>query len=78
MQNDSVVLCEFQFACDKKWKELDEIADQPNVRFCDECLKPVFHCSDYSELRQHVSEGHCVAVMPDNKLEIVGFVTMIE
>lgn len=56
------ILCRFRFLCDRYWDDLAAIADQPDVRYCDGCAKPVFRCSDYDDLAGHVAQRHCVAV----------------
>lgn len=61
MQNTSII-CKFKFLCDKQWGDLNEIADQPNVRYCGGCQKSVFLCRNYDSLEKHIAALHCVAV----------------
>ena len=55
------VLCLFKFRCDKAWKELDEVANQPSVRYCTGCCRAVFLCRTYEEVAHHTAMEHCIA-----------------
>ena len=72
MDEHTSVLCTFRFLCDKQWGDLNEISDTPNVRFCSECAKAVFLCVGYDELREHISESHCVAIQRDDGFYLIG------
>lgn len=51
----------FKPPCPQRWEQL-RVLDQPDVRFCDACQKPVFHCGTLAEARAHKIRGECVAV----------------
>ena len=56
------ILCTFRFQCDRRWEDLAMIAGKPDVRYCDGCEKPVFHCTTYDQLADHIAASHCVAI----------------
>ena len=56
------ILCTFRFQCDRRWEDLAMIAGKPDVRYCDGCEKPVFHCTTYDQLADHLAASHCVAI----------------
>lgn len=68
------IICEFHFQCDKQWRDLSEILGEDGVRYCRDCTKPVFYCSTYEELAEHVAQSHCVAIGDDPMLVTVGFI----
>jgi uncharacterized protein (TIGR02996 family) len=51
----------FAFKCPKKWEALRG-TDDPAVRHCDACDKPVYYCRDLMEAYGHARRGACVAV----------------
>jgi uncharacterized protein (TIGR02996 family) len=51
----------FSFECPKWWDTL-AATDDPAVRSCDACQKPVRYCATIDEAKPHVRDGHCVAV----------------
>jgi len=53
--------CNFDYRCPMLWEKLIPTTDRDR-RFCSECGKDVFLCSDVVELRKHTEAGHCVAV----------------
>lgn len=60
--DDARILCQFRFLCDRQWNDLATIAGKPDVRLCHRCGKPVFRCTDYEQLAEHVALSHCVAI----------------
>jgi hypothetical protein len=70
--------CNWEVAvhCPRRWESLQPTRD-PMVRHCFTCLKSVYRCDSEEELRQHVVEGKCVALMlPED--EFVGTLTVLE
>jgi uncharacterized protein (TIGR02996 family) len=51
----------FKSRCPKRWENLKGTND-PNVRHCDSCQKPVHYCRTLPEAQAHTRQGHCVAV----------------
>ena len=51
----------FSFECPKWWDTL-AATDDPAVRSCDACQKPVHYCATIDEAKLHAWDGHCVAV----------------
>jgi uncharacterized protein (TIGR02996 family) len=56
----------FQYQCPKRWETL-ATTDEPAVRFCDSCQKPVFYSKTIEEAQQHAWSGRCVAVQLGNQ-----------
>lgn len=60
--------CTFAFKCTKKWDELDtHYSNNPNplpsdIRFCNECNKPVYFVDTDKKLAEAVKADRCVAV----------------
>lgn len=72
MPDTASILCQFKFLCDKEWSDLRVIRETPGVRFCADCEKAVFLCTNYEDLRKHTAESHCVAVRTDSGAFRVG------
>ena len=53
----------FRFQCPKAWESLTS-TDDATVRHCGTCEKPVFFCSDLTEVRVHGGAKRCVAFSP--------------
>jgi uncharacterized protein (TIGR02996 family) len=51
----------FEYQCPKGWTELKPTNDS-GVRFCEHCKQDVHYCDTITTARQHVSQGHCIAV----------------
>jgi hypothetical protein len=51
----------FHLQCPRQLENLHATEDTA-VRFCEECRKNVYYCSDIDEAREHAHEGNCVAV----------------
>lgn len=63
MSNRILIACEtvqWQFSCPKRWSDLEKTGDS-QVRFCRECMKPVYRAKDRVELKNLASQGLCVA-----------------
>lgn len=54
----------FKFNCPKKWSSLDT-TDDPSVRNCSTCHKPVFLVRTPEEFINHAQQSHCVAINPN-------------
>jgi uncharacterized protein (TIGR02996 family) len=54
----------FRFRCPKQWDRL-QLTEESSVRFCSACLKNVYYCGGLEEARDHVGNGHCVALDPN-------------
>jgi hypothetical protein len=54
--------CPLAFECTRRWQQLATIADQPSVRYCQDCERSVHLCRTDGEYRQHRLKGHCVAL----------------
>lgn len=59
--NLSIRNCAFAFRCEKTWDSLDRLANE-NVRFCNDCEKNVYFCSNEKELMQAIKTNECVAI----------------
>lgn len=68
------VVCKFETLCEKRWVDLSEIEGEEKVRYCKDCMKPVFFCTSYEELRIHAKESHCITFFKDQGSEFTGFV----
>ena len=66
------VICTFRFRCDKQWNGLREIAGETRVRYCTDCIKPVFLCSSYDELAEHAAQSHCIALLDGQDNYLLG------
>ena len=51
----------FEFRCPKRWENL-RATDDPNVRDCVACGKPVYHSNTIAEAKEHARRGDCVAL----------------
>jgi uncharacterized protein (TIGR02996 family) len=47
--------------CPRQWENLKG-TDDPTVRHCGACAAKVYYCHTVAEAREHVRQGHCVAV----------------
>lgn len=76
MNSDYEVLCQFQFVCSMKWKNLAPIAGDEGKRYCESCDQNVHLVSSFAELATHATNKQCVAFAVRRKeapiLEIVG------
>lgn len=61
-----LVVCRFRNLCDKKWGDLREIAGERQVRYCNECMQPVFLCRTRDELTKHARASHCISIHCDS------------
>lgn len=52
---------QFEFECPKRWDRLT-LTDDPSVRFCEACRKPVYYSQTVAEARRHAARGRCGAV----------------
>ena len=54
--------CRFAFAfqCPRTWDALRP-TDDPQVRFCEACLKPVYLCDSQDAVSRRAAAGDCVA-----------------
>jgi hypothetical protein len=51
----------FKSRCPKQWENLAG-TDDPTVRHCEVCQKPVHYCRTLDEARARARQGDCVAV----------------
>jgi len=70
----ALVVCKFKTLCEKRWGDLSEIEGEEKVRYCSDCMKPVFFCTTYEELRMHAEESHCINLIMEEGEELTGFV----
>ncbi len=56
----AIWFCETDFNCPKEWAELN-VTDDPLVRDCAECGKPVHFVDSKEELEEAAAKGKCVA-----------------
>jgi uncharacterized protein (TIGR02996 family) len=63
IERTAIENCEprFAFRCPKRWESLRLTGDN-NVRFCEECQKPVFHCDTVAQAQELAWDGECVAI----------------
>jgi hypothetical protein len=54
--------CTVHFRCPQLWTRL-ATTDDPKVRFCDSCTKPVYLVQNEEELAEQSSHGRCVAIL---------------
>jgi hypothetical protein len=64
--------CPLAFECRRQWRQLATIADQPSVRYCQDCETSVHLCRTDAEYRQHQLKGHCVALELENTYRVGG------
>ena len=70
-----LVVCRFKNLCDKKWGELREITEEKKVRYCNECMQPVFLCRTRDEITKHAEASHCVSIHSESSSEVTtGFI----
>lgn len=55
-----IVFCEMKFICSKKWNGLT-LTENPLVRDCEDCGKPVHYVNDQSSFDNAAENGLCVA-----------------
>lgn len=48
--------------CDKKWDELEEVAESLKIRHCNECQSRVYWVETTKELSEAIELGRCVAI----------------
>lgn len=53
----------FDVLCAARWDQMTP-TQQPNVRTCRVCDRPVCHAQTEAELSAYTAQGHCVAVLP--------------
>ena len=68
------ITCKSIFACKKKWKDLRTIENETQVRYCADCMKPVFLCRNPEELIKHANESQCVNLFTNLDSEFTGSV----
>ena len=61
----ALVVCKFKTLCEKRWVDLNKIEGKEKVRYCIDCMKPVFFCTTYEELRIHAKESHCITFVKE-------------
>jgi hypothetical protein len=54
------------FNCPKQWEELN-VTDDPLVRDCSECGKPVHFVDSQEELEEAAAKGKCIAFFNQEK-----------
>lgn len=69
-----IITCKSAFACKKRWNDLRIIENEKQVRYCTDCMKPVFLCRNHEELTKHANESHCVNISVNLDSEFTGFV----
>ena len=74
INEETLVVCKFKTLCEKRWSARKRIAGEEKVRYCIDCMKPVFFCTTHEELRIHAKESHCIAFVKDEGNEFTGFV----
>ncbi len=55
-----IVFCEMKFICSKKWDDLT-LTENPLVRNCADCGKPVHYVNDQTSFDNAAENGLCVA-----------------
>ena len=51
----------FDYACPRRWETLQP-TDDPAIRRCDACARPVFRCDDLDTAEARARNGDCIAV----------------
>ena len=51
----------FDYTCPRRWETLQP-TDDPTVRRCDACARPVFRCDDLDTAEARARNGDCIAV----------------
>jgi hypothetical protein len=57
--------CDMEVVCDKKWEDLLE-TEVDEIRFCEDCKKPVFYTTTPAELRLAAEQKLCVYIAPNS------------
>ena len=61
------------YACRVKWEELEKTAHD-QLRYCTNCLQPVFHVADQNDFERAVASQRCVMVKPkESRGHFLGF-----
>ena len=68
------ITCRFQNLCKRTWGDLSAITGEKQVRYCNECMKPVFLCRNHDELIKHAQASHCLSFSDGASREFTGFV----
>ena len=68
------IICKSKFTCHRKWKDLRIIENELQVRYCSDCMKPVFLCTNREEFLKHANESHCINLYANQDDEFTGFV----
>ena len=68
------ITCRFQNLCKRTWGDLSAITGEKQVRYCNECMKPVFLCRTHDELIKHAQASHCLSFADGASREFTGFV----
>lgn len=59
-----ILFCEMEFNCPKQWDELTP-TENPKVRDCADCGKPVHFIDSQTKLNMAALHGHCVAFVSE-------------
>jgi hypothetical protein len=59
----------FTVRCPRKWLEMRP-TDQPDIRHCDVCTQSVYLVKDEDEGREHARQGHCIALIRKDCIDI--------
>ena len=62
----AILFCGMDFNCPKQWDELNA-TDDPLVRDCEECGKPVLFVDSQDELEHAAAKGQCIAFYNQEK-----------
>jgi len=64
--------CRLSDQCTQRWQALEEMRDNPRVRYCGQCQSAVHLVEHESELMELVRQGKSVAVLRKDLLAITG------
>ncbi len=67
--------CRLVVDCPKQWADLELIHGTPAVRFCGDCQTAV-HLATEDTLREHVEQGHCVALQQEVRVTLGSWMSM--
>ena len=76
INEETLVVCKFKTLCEKRWSDLKRIEGEEKVRYCIDCMKPVFFCTTHEELRIHAKESHCITFVIDWKSNLLKFIIL--
>ena len=65
---DMIRNCVFGFKCDSDWSSMNIVQNKTSktaeIRFCNQCQKEVYECSNKKDLVEHIRYNRCIRLTP--------------